>query len=162
MNVEEKCCSLPCFLSINLIYCTDKDMNLSCVGNIICVLQLGRRVCFVVASADLQLHIYSQLTLEDGFCPVAPHTNTLLSILPFFLHSSHRFLPALVKTPPPASSFSGICQPIYPSLFSSICLSSPGSVLKEPQGLAWQPGTSSQDSLGAPWGAPLGHLDTVS
>lgn len=87
--------------------------------------------------------------------PLHPPSTCILSLV---LHFSHRFFPAFMKTPPPASYFSGISLPIDPSSFSSICLSSPGSVLKEPRGLAWQPGTGSQDSPRAPWGAPPGKL----
>lgn len=82
-----------------------------------------------------------------------------------FFHSFfpfHHFLPAFMKTRPSASYFSGICLPIHSFCFSSMCLSSPVSVLEEPRGLAWQPGTSSQDSLCTPWAAPPGNLETVS
>lgn len=69
----------------------------------------------------------SHWKMDSSQRPLTPITSFF-----HFLHSSHRFLPVFMKTLPPASYFSGIFPPVCPSFFSFICLSCPGSVLKEP------------------------------
>lgn len=80
-------------------------------------------------------HIYPP-TPPLSFTPLC-----IVSITAVLQHLLQLFLPLI------------FLSSVYPSVFPSFfCLSSSGSVWDRPRGLAWQLGTSLQDSLVAPWG----------